>query len=580
MGFGVCLLLDEKFLPALETAVECFKYYGWVAITTCPRDKIPLFEGWIRERKLQCMPFNTSPEEIFSIAALNDFNYFLTVGTDIVNFSATNNIHILLDEKCTLITTEPDKPTSRSFEITSHPETWHDFIIAMINDGSPLTASCLNEKVYVFKNNSVHNKSTVIRTFNHGKGFPAKIRIKPLWNFSQGSDELIRLWSKYFAGTRFQLVDSAPDYWLVINCPLEAVDPHRTIYFMMEPHGEKQYAAWLQGAGDKLLFRGDHAAHLNNCEWHCSPEVYGVNMPSGPRENGLCIIISDKATDPGQKYRIAVAKYFDDLARAGALGFPLEIWGKCRSLNFFSYKGELPPYTKDSVLSRFKYHFNAENNAIANYITEKLYDSVLCGCYTFYWGAPNTPSYFPPESYCGMSGNLESDCKKIIAEIQAGVYESKVSGIKLARDAMIRQYSMPARLEKILELTSTTVITQDQKCNENLIRQGFKKLACGTITCDDLRWIGQVGTIYNQEAVLMLFTDDPPANLFALFSRLLPAVPENIDIIQLSPSGKANTKDGCWYLRPTAIEKAMDFASRGVTDDRVLSAMRTVVCKL
>jgi hypothetical protein len=178
-----------------------------------------------------------------------------------------------------------------------------------------------------------------------------------------------------------------------------------------------------------------------------------------------------------------------------------------------------------------------------------------------------------------MSGNLEKDCQKIIAEIRSAVYESKVAGIKLARDAMIRQYSMPARLEKILELTSTTVIVKDPKCNEGLICQGFKKLACGTITCDDLRWINQLSSVYGQEPVLMSF-NDPPANLFALFSRLLPAVPENIDIIQLSPSGKANVLEGCWYMRPTAIEKAMDFASRGITDSRVLSTMRTVVCKV
>lgn len=50
---------------------------------------------------------------------------------------------------------------------------------------------------------------------------------------------------------------------------------------------------------------------------------------------------------------------------------------------------------KDSVLEDYKYHIVIENSIERDYISEKLTDALLAGCYVFYHGAPNVFDYFP-----------------------------------------------------------------------------------------------------------------------------------------------------------------------------------------
>ena len=580
MGFGVCIVLsDPKYKSTYATAVNALRCFGWSLVATCSRNGMSDWEGWIQEQKIMCIPYNESPSEIFPFAAVNDFTYVLSIGEIPVENSQTNTIQILLDEKCSLIVTEPEKPTSRSFQISSDPQSWEEFVLAMIRDGAPLTATCLNDTVCVFKNNSIHNKNTVIRTFGGGNGKPGKIRLKPLWNFSPGSSRLIELWSKYFVGTKFQLVDANPDFFLVINAPMEAVDPARTIYFMMEPHGEVQYGAWLNSVGDKLLFNGSHKNHLNNCEWHCSwtlPEAL-QRTPPGDRTRGLSIIISDKANDPGQKYRIEIAKGLDSLQKSGQLPFPLEIWGKCSSLNFSCYKGEIGPYNKDSVLEKFSHHFNAENHAIHNYVTEKLYDSILSGCHTLYWGAPNATTFFPPNSFTQLTGNVEQDVAKIIQTVRT---QPDISAIATARAVILKNYTMPRRIEKILEINATTVIFMNSPQPQAAISQGFKHVATSSLKMVDFSWIAGLSAIYKAEPILMIFDKATDSDLFSKMCRLLYALPDEIDFIHMSSSGKLEGFSGYWYLRPTAVEKAVEMDKSGVKDHRILSALKTVVCKI
>lgn len=578
MGFGILLLLtSSEVLPTVRTAVQALRHFGWSLAAACSRYQMSEFEPFLKDCKVMCIPFNESPKEIFPFAAMNDFSYVLSVGDEVIE--SNNMIHVKVDPSCSMIVTEPDKPTSRSFEISSDPSSWKDFVMAMILDGAPISATSIGDTLCVFKNNSVHNKSTVVRSFNIGKGWPCKIRIKPLWNFSAGSDMLIQLWSKYFEGTRFQLVDSSPDFYMVINATSEPLDPSKTIYFMMEPFGEVQYAKWIEGAGNSLLFKGDHKNHLNNCEWHCSWTLQEALSRSPPvdRTTGLSIIISDKAADPGQKYRIAVARALDEMQHSGKLPFPLEIWGKCASLNFHCYKGELAPYTKDSVLEKFSHHFNAENHSIANYVTEKLYDSILCGCHTLYWGAPNAASFFPPQSFTGLSGNIQADISTIINTVIAPVNNKLILA---ARDVILKQYSMPNRIEKILEATSATVCFMNKPNPEAAMSQGFKRVAGASLQIQDFSWIANLQSIYNGDSVLVVFDEVLDPALFSKLCRILCAIPESVEFIHMSGSGKIEGLSGFWYFRPTAIEKAIEMGKGGIIDARIMSNIRTAVCKI
>ena len=121
----------------------------------------------------------------------------------------------------------------------------------MIMDGSPNIGTLHKDKAYVFTG-AAPNTSFAMRMLRDGTGNNTKCRIKPLWNFSEGSAVLIRDWSKYFVGSNIELVDTEPDYFLVINWTKEPIDPARTIYFIMEPHGEKMYSQFLSQYGTSL----------------------------------------------------------------------------------------------------------------------------------------------------------------------------------------------------------------------------------------------------------------------------------------------------------------------------------------
>ncbi|MBU3590688.1 hypothetical protein ICN11_01465 [Polynucleobacter sp. 78F-HAINBA] len=59
-----------------------------------------------------------------------------------------------------------------------------------------------------------------------------------------------------------------------------------------------------------------------------------------------------------------------------------------------------PIANKDDVLLNAKFSFCYENvKNLPNYITEKIFDSMMAGCVPIYWGANNIASYIPKECF-------------------------------------------------------------------------------------------------------------------------------------------------------------------------------------
>jgi hypothetical protein len=65
---------------------------------------------------------------------------------------------------------------------------------------------------------------------------------------------------------------------------------------------------------------------------------------------------------------------------------------------FPSYQGEVRD--KGEVLRRSKFSYCYENNLdLTNYITEKIFDSLIYGCVPVYWGADNVLDYIPADCF-------------------------------------------------------------------------------------------------------------------------------------------------------------------------------------
>jgi hypothetical protein len=243
---------------------------------------------------------------------------------------------------------------------------------------------------------------------------------------------------------------------MVINAPTERVDPSKMMYFAMEPHMDKSpqfgeiYNAIKQV---RPLFFGSHEHHLNNVEWHLSLSREKLLNRTFEKieEPTLTSIISDKNYDPGHILRIALLRELDKRASEGTLPFKLRIYGSCKSLGFKNYYGELPPNQKDEGLFKYKYHLNAENNSINNYITEKFTDSLLSECLTFYWGAPNISKYYHPSTFVELEmSNIEESIQKITQTIQTHQWELRIQKIREERLKPLSQYNTFNRIQHIL----------------------------------------------------------------------------------------------------------------------------------
>ncbi len=65
---------------------------------------------------------------------------------------------------------------------------------------------------------------------------------------------------------------------------------------------------------------------------------------------------------------------------------------------FPSFKG--PIASKDTVLLNAKFSYCYENvKDLPNYITEKIFDSMMAGCVPIYWGASNVTNFIPKECF-------------------------------------------------------------------------------------------------------------------------------------------------------------------------------------
>jgi hypothetical protein len=298
--------------------------------------------------------------------------------------------------------------------------------------------------------------------------------IRLFWNF--GDAETLRAkWLHLTEKMKIKVIKDTNIPTVVINSTNVPILPNSVIYFAMEPFGERQYAPFLKQIENKALFIGTHERHLNNAEWHLSPSLAQLKQhkPVKKFDAVLSVVVSDKAWDPGHKYRLSLISAID---KRDDLPFKIDIYGRCASLNFRNYKGELPDQSKDDAIFPYKYHLNVENHYIKNYITEKLYDSICGECLTFYKGASNWKTFFHPESVMELEGDIEKDIELITKAITTGEYEKRVEFIRKDKERILTEYSFEPRVCGILSLVGTVCYSIDNSVSDHLRKEGFKEV--------------------------------------------------------------------------------------------------------
>ena len=472
-----------------------------------------------------------------------------------------------------------------------------DIIIDIVRQFQPTIAYSLgNTTTYITKGSNPHSGHIPIVSIANvvpQVQSSSSIKVIPLTNWCNPIQYIAQLNKFKPRKTNIEFTIQQPDYALVVNSTNIDTNPMKTLYYMMEPNGEQLFADYLgkfkkQDGGMNLALYGSHKDHLQLQEYWISKSVYDLQhakiQKDASLDNVLSVCVSDRYVDPGHKYRIDLLHECERLEKEGILGFKLNIYGTCKSLGFRNYKGELPEKDKSNGLLKYKYHFNAENHSIHNYITEKFNDALMSECYLFYYGAPNASTYFDG-CFTALTGNIQEDIKTIRKEIQAQRFEKMCTKIKEVKQNAILEQNIFCRVESTIILSTKTIclrITDGMIPEQiNILgyqSKGWSMLAHSTImtssSLEYLKQVFQLGKQHNMNMVCMWKDDDELyQRLVFKYSRSLSLEGKTPGIILAYPR-----KDGVslfrqpFFIRAEIIGTILDRIekSSGITEEECL----------
>jgi hypothetical protein len=139
------------------------------------------------------------------------------------------------------------------------------------------------------------------------------------------------------------------------------------------------------------------------CMWNATPPKL-EDIPSSPKPKWMSIMISNKISAPGHKYRhqLVMEILKTDL--------PIDIYGRgCQyydSVSDSRLKGE---FTETEPYLEYDYHIAIENFKTSHYFSEKIVNSLICGATPIYWGATSIEEYFGNQSVILLKGNVLED---------------------------------------------------------------------------------------------------------------------------------------------------------------------------
>jgi hypothetical protein len=176
----------------------------------------------------------------------------------------------------------------------------------------------------------------------------------------------------------------------------------------------------------------------------------------------ISVISSNKIITEGHAKRLA---FIEVLKKQ--FGNELDVFG--RGINDFKDKWD--------VLAPYKYHVVLENSCYENEITEKLYDSFLSQCYSFYYGAKNVDIYFDKDSFCKIDlDNHKKSIQIIKSTIANDAYDKSIENIKASKERILDTYNLfNVIVENVIDIGKIESKSQDQKFYPEHFIQNFSQ---------------------------------------------------------------------------------------------------------
>ena len=307
-----------------------------------------------------------------------------------------------------------------------------------------------------------------------------KIRIKMLCNWCS-SETLCKEWSNMcedpssFTWKNLQMTweNENIDYYVIINRPQHGdfYEPSKTIVFQMEPWvndlsknwGVKTWGDWAIPDKKKFLaVRGRKNDCWNNAFWQLEltlKEIENLGLGLGldiseKKVDKLTTICSSKYFDEGHILRIDFLKYIEKRFRENKNpDFELDIYNSDNNHHFENYRGRLDPYiNKSKGFLPYKYYFMVENNFEENFITEKLWEPILCETLVFYYGCPNVSNYINPLAYVQLDIHDFDKSYEIIKQaIKEDWWSKRISIIREEKKKILNDLGFFPTIYKIIQ---------------------------------------------------------------------------------------------------------------------------------
>jgi len=297
------------------------------------------------------------------------------------------------------------------------------------------------------------------------------IRVQMLSNWWSSGEKLCEEWSNMcekdnlWKNIRMVSNDQGIDYHVILNSPPHGAkyDPKKTMVFQIEPWvenptynwGVKTWGEWATPDPTKFLeVRGRKTEHHNTAFWQLElplPDI--INLKYDDKIPTISSICSSKYFDVGHIHRVDFLKFLEDKGDV-----PLDIFNKDNHHKFKNYRGKKTPYVdKSTGIVPYKYYFMVENNYERNFITEKVWEPILCETLVFYAGCPNVTDYIDKDAFVLLDMNdFEKSYQIIKTAIAEDWWSKRIDVIRKMKKKILDQLGFFPTIKQIIDSRSAS----------------------------------------------------------------------------------------------------------------------------
>lgn len=281
------------------------------------------------------------------------------------------------------------------------------------------------------------------------------VRVKFITNFGE-AEKGFTLFGKYLRNKNIEIVSSRfADVYVIVNHPYTArqyFNKKRTIVFYNEPAIARR--RWYKYANPNEADFLYVETETNMHDWHIDRQYSWLARGAikKTKETTLSSITSSLYSLAGHKKRLDFLAYIDKDLQPDVFGafrsYGLRD-GETILKNLSNFHGPLAQ--KDDGLFPYKYHFAAENESEDGWFTEKLTDSILAECLTFYWGCPNISKYLDERAFIRLDlDDFEGSLAIVKHAIANNTWEERLPHIKAAKNKILEELQIMVVIEKVI----------------------------------------------------------------------------------------------------------------------------------